>query len=116
MKLILVRHGETHENVAGIMLGHGHVKLTDLGLEQAKKVGLRLKNEKIDTAYVSDLERTCATAAEILHFHPKIPVVYTKELRERNFGVYEGMKSDAVKDLLKYVQKKREQKHEGGES
>ncbi len=116
MKLIIVRHGETHENVAGIMLGHGHGKLTDLGIEQAKKVGLRLKDEKIDIAYVSDLERTCATASHILSFHPTIPVIYTKDLRERNFGIYEGMKSVVVKDLLKHIQKKWEHKPESGES
>ena len=100
MKLILVRHGETEENVARILNGHGHGKLTAHGIEQAKKTGLRLKNEKIDIAYVSDLERTCATAKEILKFHPHLPVVYTKELRERDFGIYEGKKLDKVKKEL----------------
>lgn len=90
MKLILVRHGQTHENVAGIIQGQSVGRLNMVGKEQAKKVGIRLKDEKIDVAYVSDLERACDTAKEILKWHPKTKVVYTKELRERHRGVWEG--------------------------
>jgi broad specificity phosphatase PhoE len=100
MKLIIVRHGETHENVAKIIQGQTDGKLTELGIEQARTVGVRLKDEKIDIAYVSDLERTCATAAEILHYHPNVPVVYTKELRERAWGVWEGKKSEERKEFF----------------
>lgn len=117
MKLIIVRHGETHENVAKIIQGQTHGKLTDLGIEQAKKISLRLKNEKIDVAYVSDLERTCATAAQILHFHPTIPVVYTKELRERSWGVWEGKKSEERKEFFAHEGHSiNNYKPEGGES
>ena len=117
MKLILVRHGQTHENLARILQGHNNGKLTDLGIEQAKKVGLRLKTEKIDIAYVSDLERACATAKEILHYHAKIEVVYTKELRERNMGVWEGKDIDSFKDFVKtrWIVN-HDDKIEGGES
>ncbi|MEK6921990.1 MAG: histidine phosphatase family protein, partial [Nanoarchaeota archaeon] len=92
-------------------------KLTDLGIEQARKVGLRLKDEKIDIVYVSDLERTCTTAAEILHFHPTIPVVYTKELRERAWGIWEGQKSSGRKEFFsKEGHCINDYKPEGGES
>ena len=119
MKLILIRHGETHENVAGIIQGQGPGRLTDIGKEQAKKVGLRLKNEKIDVAYVSDLERTCNTAKEILHYNQnnqKIPVVYTKELRERNFGIYEGLPREEWRELLEKNKEQYTGTITGGES
>jgi len=45
MKLIITRHGETEENTKGIIMGHLPGKLTPLGIEQAKKVAQRLKNE-----------------------------------------------------------------------
>ncbi|MBI5002370.1 histidine phosphatase family protein [Candidatus Woesearchaeota archaeon] len=90
MKLILVRHGETVENATGICQGQSYGTLSEKGKEQARKVGLRLKSEKIDTAYVSDLERTKDTAKEILKYHPHVPVIYTKDLRERSWGVFEG--------------------------
>ena len=42
MRLILVRHGETLDNVNGVLRGQGHGKLTKLGVEQAKKLAKRL--------------------------------------------------------------------------
>lgn len=117
MKLIIVRHGETHENLSRILIGHGPGKLTDLGIEQAKKAGLRLKDEKIDMIYVSDLERTCVTAEQILQHHRGVPVIYTKELRERHFGVWEGKPLDQFKKYVngRYINT-YEQQIEGGES
>ena len=47
MKLILTRHGETELNLKGIMQGHLPGKLTKNGINQAEKLALRLKNEKI---------------------------------------------------------------------
>lgn len=83
MRLIITRHGETEENTAGIIQGHLPGKLSDRGIAQAKKVALRLKNEKIDAIYSSDLARTSDTAKEIAKFHPTIPIEFVKELREK---------------------------------
>ncbi len=62
MKLIIVRHGQTHENASGIIQGQGTGRLNEIGIEQAKRIGFRLKDEKIDVAYISYLERTKQTA------------------------------------------------------
>lgn len=90
MILILTRHGETEENKLGIYQGHLPGKLTGLGLEQARKTALRLKETKIDYIYSSDLARASDTAKEIAKYHPDTPVVYTKELRETDVGSYQG--------------------------
>ncbi len=90
MKLIIVRHGETEENAKGICQGQKLGTLSKKGKEQAKKLGERLKNEKIDKIYVSDLQRTKDTAQEIIKHHPKIEVIHTPALRERNWGIFEG--------------------------
>jgi len=71
--------------------------LTKVGIEQARKLALRLKDEKIDAAYVSDLDRAKDTAEEILLFHPHIHVTCTPLLREASGGVFEGKLG---KDLL----------------
>src|SRR3989338_7004687 len=89
MRLIIVRHGETEENVKEVMQGQTHGKLTKSGIIQHKKLAKRLKNEKIDLIYSSDLGRTKHLAKEILNYH-KVPVHYAKELRERKFGIFEG--------------------------
>lgn len=39
MKIIIIRHGETEENAAGIIQGQSHGTLSKKGIEQAKKVG-----------------------------------------------------------------------------
>jgi len=97
MKLIIVRHGETNENVQRIVQGQGFGTLSERGKEQAKKLGERLKKEKIDVIFCSDLKRARNTAKEIIKFHPKVPVHYTKALRERSFTVLEGKSGDVYR-------------------
>ena len=92
MRLIITRHGETEENQAGILQGHLPGKLSVLGIEQARKVALRLKDEKIDLIFSSDLARASDTAKEIAKFHPNVPVKFVKDLRERNYGEFQGKK------------------------
>ena len=91
MKLIVARHGETIENVKGISTGHLPGTLTERGIRQARVLGTKLKREKIDAIYSSDLRRASETAKEI-SLKLGIPVNYTKELRERNFGELQGKK------------------------
>ncbi len=90
MKLIIVRHGETEENKKGILQGHLPGKLSELGINQAKKLALRLKDEKISAIYSSDLARASDTAKEIAKFHPRAEIYFVKELRERNHGELTG--------------------------
>lgn len=92
MKLIITRHGETIENKEGITQGHLHGTLSELGKEQAKKVAERLKDEKIDFIYSSDLARASDTAKEIAKFHPNIFIEFVKDLRERFLGKFQGKK------------------------
>ncbi|NQV08661.1 histidine phosphatase family protein [Candidatus Woesearchaeota archaeon] len=89
MKLIIVRHGETNENIKDIMQDK-NATLSELGKIQARKVGERLKNEKIDVIYVSNLDRAVESAEEIIKHHPDVDVIYSKELRERDLGAFEG--------------------------
>lgn len=92
MILIITRHGETEENKAGIIQGHLPGKLSEEGIRQAQKVALQLRMEKMDYIYSSDLARAADTAREISRFHPQATLVFTKELRERNVGEFQGKK------------------------
>jgi len=96
MKLIVTRHGETEENKLGILQGHMPGTLSKEGVQQAKKLALRLKDEKIDLIYSSDLKRAKDTTKEIIKFHKNTPVFYIKELREGDNGSYEGKKRTEV--------------------
>jgi len=96
MKLILTRHGETEENIAGILQGHMPGKLTINGEEQTKKLAQRLTAYEVDIIYSSDLDRATKTTKEIIKANPNPVVYFTKELRERYLGVYQGRHSDEV--------------------
>ena len=73
MKLIITRHGETIENAKRICQGHLGGNLSKKGKLQAKKLAERLKNEKLDVIYSSDLKRTKDTTKEIKKYHRNIP-------------------------------------------
>ena len=88
--LTVIRHGETDWNRQHRFQGQIDVPLNALGLEQARRLALRLADEAIDTVLVSDLQRARQTAqglAEVagraLHVQPL--------WREQAFGVLEGL-------------------------
>ncbi len=89
MKIIVIRHGETEENAKHILMGHKHGTLSKKGIAQAKKLALKLRKTKIDAIFSSDLRRARDTTKEIARYH-KAPVFYTKELREQNYGIFQG--------------------------
>ena len=66
MRLILVRHGQTGSNVAGLLdtAGPG-ADLTDLGRQQAAALPDALDGARIDVVYASTLVRTQQTAAPL---------------------------------------------------
>ena len=96
MKLILVRHGETLENIQGLLQGHMPGTLSKKGVKQAKELALKLKAEKVDCAYSSDLKRAVDTAKEVMAFHPEAKLVLSKGLREVDLGPFTGRKGCEV--------------------
>jgi len=99
MRLIITRHGETEENKKRIFQGHLPGKLSKLGIEQAKKLAFRLKDEKIDVIYSSDLARASDTAKEIAKYHKNVPIFFVKELREKDFGDFTGKGWDQISNF-----------------
>ncbi|RPH34378.1 MAG: histidine phosphatase family protein [Bacteroidales bacterium] len=90
MRLILVRHGETIENIKGICQGQMDGTLSSEGIGQIEKLAERLKTEKIDAIYTSDLKRAIDTASAIIKHHAQTLLNTDKRLRERYFGSYQG--------------------------
>lgn len=89
-KVILVRHGQTLWNLAMKYQGHCDVALTDKGIEQAELAAKRLADENISAVYASDLNRALVTAECIASEH-NLAVTTIPELREINFGDWEGL-------------------------
>jgi broad specificity phosphatase PhoE len=98
MRIILVRHGETVDNIKGVTQGWVHGKLTARGRKQAKLLAKELKKYKIDAIYSSDLGRAADTAKIIAKFHKNVPILYAKEMREINKGVFQGRPREEAKE------------------
>jgi len=95
MRLLLIRHGETVDNVAGVYAGVRDSPLTTHGVLQASRLGSHLaKDVKVTHIFSSDLQRAFKTAEAIrvVQEHPDAPIetVKLKVLREQDFGFYEG--------------------------
>ena len=116
MRLIIVRHGETEDNIRKIIQGQRHGKLTKRGINQARRAASKLRKERIDVILTSDLRRAVHTAKEIARFHDA-PMIYSKSLRERDMGVFQG-KSRRLVDLhrAKVGLREAEFRPRGGES
>jgi probable phosphoglycerate mutase len=66
MRLLLLRHGQTHGNTAGALdTAAPGLHLTDLGRRQAEAAARALSGHGIDQIYVSTLTRTHQTAAPL---------------------------------------------------
>lgn len=89
MKFILVRHGETVANIDKVYSGWSNYELTDKGKLQIKILAEELKTYKVNVIYASPLGRTMETAREIAKVMGK-EIVTDDNLREINFGVFDG--------------------------
>ena len=66
MRLLLLRHGQTHGNTAGALdTAAPGLRLTELGHRQAEAAARALVDRGIDQIYVSTLARTHETAAPL---------------------------------------------------
>lgn len=103
--LLLIRHGETVDNVNRIMQGQTPGRLTDNGVEQARLLGKQLAHMHIDAFVSSDLKRAVDTCIEIAapHFNGDkdkalAAIDQTILLRERDWGGFTGRFIPDLKD------------------
>ena len=89
-RVLAVRHGETAWNVENRIQGQLDVPLNERGRWQAQRLALAMGDEAIDAIYTSDLRRTVETAAPTAR-GCGIAYVTDRGLRERGFGVFEGL-------------------------
>lgn len=89
MKLYLIRHGQTDWNIEGKIQGKTDIPLNQTGLHQARLLAEGMKQRKIAAIYSSPLHRARQTA-ELLAGEKGLPVRVLPELREVDFGLWEG--------------------------
>lgn len=109
IRLFIIRHGQTDNNVQKILQGHRDTNLNATGIEQGLKLGKYMYEQHITFDFVasSDLKRcketTMCVLKEIKHDTANMPPVeYYPALRERYMGVIEGMH---ITEAEKYADK-----------
>lgn len=85
----MIRHGETDWNVVKKVQGKTDIELNETGLNQAKIVSEKLKDEQIDIIICSPLKRARKTA-QIINEALHCPIIYEEGISERSFGEFEG--------------------------
>lgn len=86
--LWLVRHGQTHANLAGLYSGISETELTALGVSQAQAVGKMLQAVSFDKILCSELGRAQHTTKLIVQ-QLNTPAIVDPRLNEMNFGDWE---------------------------
>ena len=97
-KFIIVRHGQSKANEGRYLAGVTDAPLSSLGEKQARAVSeYILKKYKVDVIYSSPLSRACNTikgVADALN----LPIITANELMEFNFGEWEGLTLEEIKN------------------
>jgi broad specificity phosphatase PhoE len=88
-QLIFVRHGETVHNVDGIAHGWNDSALSPRGERQVAALAERVAAMEVDALYSSTLNRALSTARAIAKL-TNHPITTLAELREMNYGTWEG--------------------------
>jgi broad specificity phosphatase PhoE len=88
-QLVLIRHGETVHNAAGIAQGWQDSALSERGAQQVLRLAERIARLKPTALFSSPLSRALATAQAIANA-TKLEIKTLDELREMNYGGWEG--------------------------
>ena len=91
--LSVFRHGRTRANDEGIYIGSTDYPLTDEGAAELSGKCDRYEYPRVQRVYTSPLSR-CKETAEILF--PETPMYIAEDLRELNFGLFEGKKASEL--------------------
>jgi broad specificity phosphatase PhoE len=89
--LFLARHGESEYSARGLMNGEPRtaVRLTERGREEARVLGERLRDERLDLCVTSEFGRTIETA-DIALAGRGVPRLVLRELNDVRVGEFEG--------------------------
>jgi broad specificity phosphatase PhoE len=99
-EIIIARHGQTEWNVGEVFRGRADIELDETGVKQAELLAEYLSSAKIDAIYSSTLKRALRTAKAIASHH-QLEVEIASGLIDFNFGEWQGLPHEEVKDKYK---------------
>jgi len=89
-RICIIRHGETDWNVEKRIQGHTDIPLNENGRAQALAMAFNAAHQRFQAIYSSDLARAQETA-RVLAQREGLEVKLLSQLRERHFGVFQGI-------------------------
>ena len=93
--IVLWRHGQTAYNAEARLQGQSDIELNETGVAQARAAAASLAELGPTRIISSDLSRALLTAQE-LGERCGVPVEPEPRLRERSFGVWEGLTHEEI--------------------
>jgi broad specificity phosphatase PhoE len=91
-------HGTTTDNEQDLATGQLPGELSEVGKEQAEKLGEQVADQLFDVVFCSDLQR--AIDAAELGFGNKYKIIQDKRLRECDYGNLNGAPASQFKDRM----------------
>lgn len=89
IKLIVIRHGQTEENIGHIMQGNMDTKLNEKGKTQASALIEKVREKHIDVVFSSPKSRAYDTAKIVTE--NSLPIITDDRLKSRNHGEFQGL-------------------------
>jgi alpha-ribazole phosphatase len=95
LDIYLIRHTQPLIEL-GTCYGQLDCDVTADYVKQFEKISTYFKNKKINAIYSSPLLRCAKLAEDIASLHTPLSVIYKEDLKEINFGEWEGVKWDDI--------------------
>lgn len=113
MKIYLIRHSESIDDIENCYGGIADFNLTEKGKEKVKEYRKQLGSYGIERIYTSPYKRAYQTA-QILNENMKVDMKIIDDIREVNsYGILSGVNKELAKDIFSYVFQKEEYKNTG---
>ncbi|MBI2066012.1 histidine phosphatase family protein [Candidatus Woesebacteria bacterium] len=97
VKITYFVHGTTTDNEKGISSGWHDAGLSEVGVKQSIELKEKIKDQKFDVVFCSDLKRAMDSAK--LTFEGEVEVIPDGRLRECNYGKFNGQPSSLVEPM-----------------
>jgi len=94
--VVLWRHGRTAWNAEGRLQGQSNIEMDDVGRSQVASAATMLNNSYPNAQIVSSDLKRAAASAQYFAQQTNQPIQYDPRLRERSFGVWEGLTRDEI--------------------
>ena len=105
MKIILLRHGESVDDILDCYGGAADYDLSEAGYQTAKDVAAKIASENLNAIYSSPFKRAMQTAESVKE-KQNCEIIVAPKLFERNsYGVFSGVNKDECKKIYAYLLK-----------